>query len=156
MRRRILGGTSAIALLLLAAAYTYHFLYWNFDDTYIVFRIVRNLLSGHGWAFDIGEAHNASTSVLNTLVVALATPLFSWNIPYAAHVLAGVWLSVAAAAFGWIFWQRAFASRRPAKPGRDHRLRIQEANRNTRLVGRNVVKLVRVQMIVKTHRQPSA
>jgi hypothetical protein len=97
---------SAIALLWLAAAYRYHFLYWNFDDTYIVFRIVRNLLSGHGWAFNAGEAHNASTSVLNTIVVALAAPLFSWNIPFAAHMLAGLWLSVAALAFGWIFWQR--------------------------------------------------
>ena len=106
MPRRIIGGTSAIALLLLAAAYTYHFLYWNFDDTYIVFRIVRNLLSGHGWAFNVGEAHNASTSVLNTIVVALATPLFSWNIPLTAHMLAGLWLSVAALAFGWIFRQR--------------------------------------------------
>ena len=106
IQRRIVGGTSALALLLLAAAYTYHFLYWNFDDTYIVYRIVRNLLSGHGWAFNAGEAHNASTSVLNTIVVALATPLFSWNIPFAAHMLAGLWLSVAALAFGWIFWQR--------------------------------------------------
>ncbi|HET9192386.1 MAG TPA: hypothetical protein VFO21_05885 [Vicinamibacterales bacterium] len=106
MPRRIVGGTSALALLLLGAAYTYHFLYWNFDDTYIVFRIVRNLLSGHGWAFNAGEAHNASTSVLNTIVVALATPLFSWNIPFASHMLAGLWLSVAAQAFGWIFWQR--------------------------------------------------
>lgn len=72
MPRRIVGGTSAVALLLLAVAYTYHFLYWNFDDTYIVFRIVRNLLNGDGWAFNAGEAHNASTSVLNTIVVALA------------------------------------------------------------------------------------
>lgn len=104
--RRIVGGTSALALLLLGAAYTYHFLYWNFDDTYIVFRIVRNLLSGHGWAFNAGEAHNASTSVLNTIVVALVTPLFSWNIPFASHMLAGFWLSVTALAFGWIFWQR--------------------------------------------------
>jgi hypothetical protein len=104
--RKIVGGASAVALLLLTAAYTYHFLHWNFDDTYIVFRIVRNLLSGYGWAFNIGEAHNASTSVLNTIVVALATPLFSWNIPFAAHMLAGLWLSVTALAFGWIFWQR--------------------------------------------------
>lgn len=106
MTQRVIGGTTAIALLLLAAAYTYHFLYWDFDDTYIIFRIVRNLLSGHGWAFNVGEAHNASTSVLNTVVVALAAPLFASNIPFAAHVLAGLWLSVAAMTFGWILWQR--------------------------------------------------
>jgi hypothetical protein len=102
----MIGGTTAIALLLLTAAYTYHFLYWDFDDTYITFRIVRNLLSGDGWAFNVGEAHNASTSVLNTVVVAVAAPLFSSEIPFAAHMLAGVWLSVTAVAFGWIFWQR--------------------------------------------------
>ena len=109
MQRRVIGGTTAIALLLLAAVYTYHFLNWDFDDTYIIFRIVRNLLNGHGWAFNVGEVHNASTSVLNTVIVALAAPLFSSNIPFAAHMLAGLWLSVAAVAFGWIFWQRFHA-----------------------------------------------
>ena len=106
MQRQVISGTTAIVLVFLVAAYTYHFLYWDFDDTYIIFRIVRNLLSGHGWTFNVGEAHNASTSVLNTIVVALAAPLFSWNIPLAAHILAGLWLSVAAVAIGCIFWQR--------------------------------------------------
>ena len=104
--RSVIGGTTAIALLLLAAAYTFHFVFWDFDDTYIVFRIVRNLLNGDGWTFNIGEAHNASTSVLNTAVIALAAPVFSSNIPLTAHVLAGIWLSVAALTFGWVLWQR--------------------------------------------------
>ena len=106
MQRQVIGGTTAIVPVFLAAAYTYHFLYWDFDDTYIIFRIVRNLLSGGGWAFNVGEAHNASTSVLNTSVVALAAPLVSGNIPFAAHMLAGLWITVAAMAFGWIFWHR--------------------------------------------------
>ena len=104
--RSIVIATSAIALLILAVAYTYHFLHWDFDDAYIIFRIVRNLLNGHEWAFNVGEAHNASTSALNTIVVALVAPIFSSNIPFTAHVLAGVWLWIAALAFGWVFWQR--------------------------------------------------
>jgi hypothetical protein len=104
--RSVLGGTTAIALLVLAAAYTYHFFFWDFDDAYIIFRIVRNLLSGHGWAFNMGEAHNASTSVLNTVALAMAAPIFAGNIPFAAHFLAGIWLSIAAVTFAWVLSQR--------------------------------------------------
>lgn len=106
MPSRSIGAVTALALAFLAGAYTYHYLHWNFDDPYIIFRIVRNLLSGHGWAFNVGEAHNASTSVLNTVVVALAAKLFSLEVPFTAHILATVWLSIAAMGFAWVFGRR--------------------------------------------------
>lgn len=60
--------------------------HWNFDDSYIVYRIVDNILQGHGWVYNEGERYNASTSVLNTLLITL-TALFTNDIPIAAHVL---------------------------------------------------------------------
>ena len=104
--RRSIGLVTALALALLAGAYTYHYLHWNFDDAHIIFRIVRNLLSGHGWAFNVGETHNASTSVLNTVIVALAAKLFSSDVPFTAHILATVWLSITAMGFAWVFGRR--------------------------------------------------
>ncbi len=40
------------------------------DDAWIVLRYARNLLAGHGWCYEPGAAVNASTSALNTLLLA--------------------------------------------------------------------------------------
>ena len=78
----------------------------HIDDASIIFRIVRNLLEGHGWVFNVGEQYNASTSVLNTVLIAtLARPVGS--IPLAAHLigLAGV---LAATFATWDLLSRRF------------------------------------------------
>ena len=104
--RRAIGAATALALTILVGAYAYHYLLWNFDDPYIIFRIARNLLSGHGWAFNVGEAHNASTSVLDTVVVALTAKLLASDVPFTAHILGAVWLLIAGLAFAWVFGKR--------------------------------------------------
>lgn len=74
------------ALLTLAFTEFLRFSTWNFDDAYIVYRIVHNILSGHGWVYNVGESHNASTSVLNTVLIVLLSPITS-SIPLAAHIV---------------------------------------------------------------------
>jgi hypothetical protein len=72
---------------------------WNFDDAYIVFRVVRNILDGNGWRYNTGETFNATTSPLNTILTALAARL-TGDIPTAAHVLGGLWIFLT----GWLIY----------------------------------------------------
>jgi len=51
------------------------------DDAMICLRYVRNLVDGLGWSFNPGEATQGSTSVLNTLLLALATWVSGEPIP---------------------------------------------------------------------------
>ena len=44
---------------------------WDFDDGCIVYRIVNNILAGHGWVYNLGENINASTSALNTIIFSI-------------------------------------------------------------------------------------
>lgn len=60
--------------------------HWDFDDSYIVYRYVDNIVSGSGWSFNDGEVHNASTSVLHTVLVALVASI-TRDTPMAAHVI---------------------------------------------------------------------
>ncbi|MBX7144299.1 MAG: hypothetical protein K1X79_07590 [Oligoflexia bacterium] len=80
-----------LALLLLSIAQGIRFADWNLEDGYIIYRIVRNILAGHGWAFNPGEVHNASTSVLNTVLLTLFS-LISGDIPRTAHILGTLFL----------------------------------------------------------------
>lgn len=75
-----------IALILLSISHFLRFRLWNFDDSYIVFRMVRNIIEGNGWRYNIGELHNASTSVLNTAILSLVS-LVTGDIPLAAHLV---------------------------------------------------------------------
>jgi hypothetical protein len=59
---------------------------WDFDDAFIVYRYVENLRAGHGWTFNSGQRWNASTSVLNPLLV-LAASYAVGSIPKAAHLV---------------------------------------------------------------------
>lgn len=79
------------ALALLCIAQGVRFAEWNLEDGYIIYRIVRNLLAGDGWAFNPGEVHNASTSVLNTVLLTLVS-LVTGDIPRTAHILGGFFL----------------------------------------------------------------
>jgi hypothetical protein len=76
-----------IVLTVALAAYTgLRFRNWNFDDAFIVYRYVANLRAGHGWTFNIGEHWNASTSVLNPLLI-LFTSLIVRSIPTSGHIV---------------------------------------------------------------------
>ena len=66
---------SIVAILSLTASYFLKFSNWNFDDSYIVYRIVNNILEGNGWVYNIDEPYNASTSILNTILIEVASML---------------------------------------------------------------------------------
>jgi hypothetical protein len=102
MPHRALTG---VVLLIVTAVEVFRFRSWNFDDAFILFRIVRNLLAGHGWTFNTGEIHNASTSVLNTVATTAAAAAIG-DIPLAAHLLQGVWLLLTGLLVSELFAER--------------------------------------------------
>ncbi len=79
---------SFIIILNLIVTFSFSRLWWtwNFDDAYIVYRIVHNIIQSGSWAYNIGESHNPSTSVLNPLLISFVT-IFNGNIPNAAHII---------------------------------------------------------------------
>ena len=80
---------SIIALLIIAVAMFFEYLKYDFDDAYILYRIVRNIINGYGWTYNINESHNASTSVLNTVLITIFTILTN-NIRLSAHIVSGL------------------------------------------------------------------
>ncbi len=80
-----------VTLALFSTAQLVQFVGWDFDDSYIVYRIANNIIHGNGWTYNPGEAYNPSTSVLNTILIALVGSVIK-DIPLAAHILAGLWL----------------------------------------------------------------
>lgn len=99
---------SAVSLVLIAAFSIFQFrkfLYWNFDDSFIVYRVVRNLLHAHSWAFNLGEAVNASTSALHTILIAIAAWFVS-DIPLGAHIIGGLALLLAGVGIRTVFLRR--------------------------------------------------
>jgi arabinofuranosyltransferase len=105
---------STISLVLLVIAEFLRWRYWDVDDALIVFRLVRNLLTGAGWVYNIGEIHNSSTSVLNPLLIFLLTYL-TGDILLAAHLLGAIAIG-ACGVFTFLllkeapFWWRVFAA----------------------------------------------
>lgn len=69
---------------------------WAFDDAFIVFRYAQNILLGRGWVFNPDEAYNASTSVLNTLLVTVMAAIT--RSPLVSSVIIGT-LSLGAIGF---------------------------------------------------------
>ena len=78
-----------VTLGILALLHYRKFMHWDFDDGYIVYRIVRNLVDYGEWAFNPGERINASTSVLNAVLTWGGSYLFG-SIPAAAHVVGAI------------------------------------------------------------------
>ena len=85
---------ASAALVILSIFSFLRFRHWDFDDSFIVYRVVRNLLAGNGWVYNVGEPLNASTSVLNTISVAAAAYV-TGDIPLASHLLASFWIFAA-------------------------------------------------------------
>src|SRR5207237_8909760 len=77
---------------------------WNFDDGYIVCRYVENLRHGHGWAFNPGEAWNASTSVLNPVLTFLVS-LGVRDVPLASHIVSSAAVGIGALVLSWYFFR---------------------------------------------------
>lgn len=85
-----------LVLLLFVVFLTMQWWNWNMDDACIVFRVVRNVTTGQGWAFNPGEAHNASTSVLNTLIIS-GFALTGLPTHVCGHIAGGLYLFFAGA-----------------------------------------------------------
>ena len=90
-----LNSISWISIFVATYVIHQHYIDWNFDDSYIVFRIVENILSGAGWAYNPGEVYNASTSVLNTVLIAVTAKLANLTAPDAAHLVGSLGILVA-------------------------------------------------------------
>jgi len=82
------------SLAIFTLAVTVSFFEWDFDDSFIIYRYAQNIIDGNGCRFNTNEHVNASTSVLNTLLIALAA-LPGGDPRFAAHVLAGFWILAA-------------------------------------------------------------
>lgn len=98
----LLFGLFQVAVL--AYWLTVQYWYWDFDDGFIVYRYAENLLRGEGWVFNPGERYNASTSVLNTVLITLIAGA-GLPVRAAAHVLGGCSLFVAGSALLIIFYR---------------------------------------------------
>jgi len=106
-RERIFSILSFFCFIVFAAVQFNIYKNWDFDDGLIVYRMVSNLINGLGWTYNEGEAYNASTSVLNTLLIAIISSTRIFTIPEAAHLLTAV--SICTAAFFLYLSLRKFA-----------------------------------------------
>lgn len=93
-RERAVDCLHVASIATFALAMTVSFFEWEVDDSFIIFRYARNLIDGNGWRFNTTELVNASTSPLNTVLIALAA-LPGGDPRSAAHVLTGCWLLAA-------------------------------------------------------------
>lgn len=82
-----------VPVLLIAAIVSIKFWSWDFDDGFIVYRYVEHIVSGQGWVYNPGEAYNASTSALNTILIAVLA-LAGLTPQVAAHTLGAVALAL--------------------------------------------------------------
>lgn len=94
-----------LAIAVVAAGLVVTYFNWDFDDPFIVYRYARNILAGNGWCYNPGEHYNASTSALNTMIIAVAA-LVNDDPRGAAHLLGGLWLCLAGICVFWIFTPR--------------------------------------------------
>lgn len=76
-----------LLLFFLCACFFIKYRQWAFDDSFIAYRYVENILNGHGWVYNVGEPYNASTSVLNIVLLTILTPIF--RSPLTASIFLG-------------------------------------------------------------------
>ncbi len=65
--------------------------HWDFDDSFIVYRLVERILEGSGWTYNDGETVNVSTLVFNTLLTVLVAKL-GFDTLTAAHLVSSIGL----------------------------------------------------------------
>jgi hypothetical protein len=79
-------GAGLLSLTMLTLAEFISLRGWDFDDAMIVYRMVGNILHKGIWAYNIGEQHNPSTSILNPILIASIAKT-GVTIPLASHIL---------------------------------------------------------------------
>ncbi len=106
-RRLSMATLVGVSIILLLALYGY----WNIqeDDSYIFYSYAKNLASGHGYVFNIGEKVNATTSPLYTLLLAVTYLIFRF-LPFVSIPLIGHLIGIASLFFICIFLMRSFKS----------------------------------------------
>lgn len=78
---------------------------WDFDDGFIVYRIVDNIVSEQQWAFNLNENYNPSTSVLNPFIISVFS-FFYRDIQVVAHILESVWIFFSSILIYFLFKKR--------------------------------------------------
>ena len=96
------------ALIVLVASWIYR---WVQDDAYINFRIIGNLLAGHGPVFNIGERVEAYSDPLWLFLLALAHAVLPWASLEWTSAILGIVCAVAGVLFGGRAIQRLAGSR---------------------------------------------
>jgi len=99
---------SLLVLFMVSFGKFISYLHWDFDDSFIIYRIVNNILQGNGWVYNINENHNPSTSVLNTVLVTLLSYGIG-NIRLAAHII-GLLSILWAGIFVYILFYKRFGN----------------------------------------------
>lgn len=90
--KKINSLIAIFCMLLAALALTLKYFNWDFDDSFIIYRYARNIIDGNGWCYNPGECYNASTSTLNTFLIACVA--FINKDPRAtAHILGGLYIA---------------------------------------------------------------
>ncbi len=85
---------------------------WTAEDAFIDFRVVRNLLNGHGPVYNVGERVEAYTSPLWVLLLAVTHAITRLRVEYVALVL-GLLLTTAAVVVGGSAAVRLMGDERP-------------------------------------------
>jgi len=80
--KRYTIALSLLVLFMVSFGKFISYLHWDFDDSFIIYRIVNNILQGNGWVYNINENHNPSTSVLNTVLVSAYCQFFGLEFLY--------------------------------------------------------------------------
>jgi hypothetical protein len=102
-RRR---GVVGVALGILTLAGLILFLgRWGYDDPYITFRYASNLLSGHGFVYNIGQRTLSTTAPLYALLLAGLGLIWS-ELPALGNVLSALALLLGAAFLLKLSWDR--------------------------------------------------
>jgi len=94
-----------LGIILFGLALSHRFYFWDFDDGFIVYRIVENLIHHGEWSYNLGQIHNASTSVLNTLLIASIGWLVG-DVRIAAHIIGSASLIISGVLILSLFWKR--------------------------------------------------
>lgn len=81
---------------------------WAYDDPYIAYRYVRNLISGEGFVYNPGEQVLSTTTPLYVLVLALLSP-FSKDLPHLSNLVGSFCLALG----GLLLWDLAHSWRAP-------------------------------------------
>jgi Gpi18-like mannosyltransferase len=79
----------------------YLFRNWAYDDPYITYRYVKNIINGLGFVYNPGERVLSTTTPLFTLLLAALSPLWS-NLPRLANLIGAMSVALGALLIYWL------------------------------------------------------